>query len=51
VILAFGGEGHPPRGYHLGSLQTIFHAIEAIRRQLASELGAQGVRVVTLRTG
>lgn len=51
VILAFGGEGHPPRGYHLGALQTIFHAIEAMRRQLASELGPHGVRVVTLRTG
>jgi 3-oxoacyl-[acyl-carrier protein] reductase len=51
VILAFGGEGLPPRGYHLGSLQTIFHAIEAMRRQLSVELGASGVRVVTLRTG
>jgi len=51
VILAFGGEGDPPRGYHLGALQTIFHAIEAMRRQLASELGPHGARVVTLRTG
>jgi 3-oxoacyl-[acyl-carrier protein] reductase len=51
VILAFGGEGHPPRGSHLGALQTIFHAIEAMRRQLASELGPHGVRVVTIRTG
>jgi NAD(P)-dependent dehydrogenase (short-subunit alcohol dehydrogenase family) len=51
VILAFGGEGHPPRGYNLGALQTGFHAIEAMRRQLATELGAQGIRVVTLRTG
>lgn len=51
VILAFGGEGHPPRGYHLGALQTVFHAIEAMRRQLAAELGPHGVRVVTIRTG
>jgi 3-oxoacyl-[acyl-carrier protein] reductase len=51
AILAFGGEGLPPRGYHLGALQTIFHAIEAMRRQLAAEVGAHGVRVVTLRTG
>lgn len=51
VILAFGGEGRPPRGYHLGALQTLFHAVEAMRRQLASELGPHGVRVVTLRTG
>jgi 3-oxoacyl-[acyl-carrier protein] reductase len=51
VILAFGGEGHPPRGHHLGALQTVFHAIEAMRRQLAAELGPHGVRVVTIRTG
>jgi 3-oxoacyl-[acyl-carrier protein] reductase len=51
VILIFGGEGLPPRGYHLGGLQTAFHALEAMRRQLSSELGAHGVRVVTLRTG
>jgi 3-oxoacyl-[acyl-carrier protein] reductase len=51
VILNFGGEGHPFRGYHLGSLQTCFHAVEAMRRQLAVELGEHGIRVVTLRTG
>lgn len=51
VILAFGGEGDPPRGPHLGSLQTAFHAVEAMRRQLSTEAGAEGVRVVTLRTG
>ncbi len=51
VILAFGGEGHPPRGYHLGSLQVAFHAVESMRRQLASELGPRGVRVLTLRSG
>jgi 3-oxoacyl-[acyl-carrier protein] reductase len=51
VILAFGGEGHPVRGHYLGSLQVALHAIESMRRQLASELGPQGVRVVTLRTG
>jgi 3-oxoacyl-[acyl-carrier protein] reductase len=51
VILVFGGEGDPPRGYKLGGLQTAFHALEAMRRQLSSELGQHGVRVVTLRTG
>lgn len=51
VILAFGGEGDPPRGAHVGSLQTALHAIEAMRRQAAAELGPHGVRVVTLRTG
>ena len=51
VILFFGGEGLPPRGYHLGGLQTAFHALEAMRRQLAVELGEHGIRTVTLRTG
>src|SRR4051812_42837573 len=51
VILFFGGEGDPPRGYSLGGLQTAFHALEAMRRQLATELGSKGVRTVTLRTG
>jgi 3-oxoacyl-[acyl-carrier protein] reductase len=51
AILVFGGEGDPPRGYNLGGLQTAFHAMEAMRRQLSSELGPHGVRVVTLRTG
>jgi 3-oxoacyl-[acyl-carrier protein] reductase len=51
VILFFGGEGDPPRGHNLGGLQTAFHAVEAMRRQLATELGRHGVRTVTLRTG
>jgi enoyl-[acyl-carrier-protein] reductase (NADH) len=50
-ILFFGGEGDPARGYNLGGLQTAFHAVEAMRRQLSTELGPHGVRVVTLRTG
>jgi 3-oxoacyl-[acyl-carrier protein] reductase len=49
VILIFGGEGDPPRGYHLGGLQTAFHALEAMRRQFSTE--NRGLRVVTLRTG
>jgi 3-oxoacyl-[acyl-carrier protein] reductase len=51
VILIFGGEGDPPRGHHLGGLQAAFHALEHMRRQLATELGPHGVRVLTLRTG
>jgi 3-oxoacyl-[acyl-carrier protein] reductase len=51
VILAFGGSGPPLRGYSLGGLQVAFEAIESMRRQLSSELGPHGVRVVTLRTG
>jgi 3-oxoacyl-[acyl-carrier protein] reductase len=51
VILVFGGSGPPPRGYYLGGLQVAFEALESMRRQLSSELGPRGVRVVTLRTG
>lgn len=51
VILAFGGEGDPLRDYYIGGFQIALHAIEAMRRQLASELGSHGIRVVTLRTG
>ncbi len=50
VILMFGGAADPPRGFHLGGLQTAFHAVEAMRRQLSAELGADGIRVITLRT-
>jgi 3-oxoacyl-[acyl-carrier protein] reductase len=51
VILAFGGEGDPLRDYYIGGFQVGLHAVEAMRRQLAAELGRRGVRVVTLRTG
>jgi NAD(P)-dependent dehydrogenase (short-subunit alcohol dehydrogenase family) len=51
VILEFGGDGDPMRGYNLGSLQTTFTAVEFMRRQFSTELGEHGVRVVTLRTG
>lgn len=51
VILAFGGYGDPLPGYHLGGLQVAFSAMEALRRNLASELGPHGIRVVTLQTG
>jgi len=49
VILAFGGSGDPMRDYYLGGTQVAFEAI--VRRQLSAELGAHGVRVVTLQTG
>jgi 3-oxoacyl-[acyl-carrier protein] reductase len=54
VILAFGGPGDrsgPLRDYYLGGTQVAFDAIEAMRRQLAVELGPHGVRVVTLASG
>jgi 3-oxoacyl-[acyl-carrier protein] reductase len=54
VILAFGGPGDrsgPLRDYFIGGTQVAFDAIEAMRRQLAAELGPHGIRVVTLATG
>lgn len=50
VILLFGGHGDPLPGFNLGGLQVAFGALEYLRRQLASELGPHGVRVVTLQT-
>ncbi|WP_290060431.1 SDR family NAD(P)-dependent oxidoreductase [Amycolatopsis solani] len=51
VILLFGGAGDPVREFPVGGLQVAFHALEAMRRQLAAELGPRGIRTVTLRTG
>jgi 3-oxoacyl-[acyl-carrier protein] reductase len=54
VILMFGGDGDRAahRANHgLGGLVAGFSAIEALRRQLACELGEYGIRVVTLQTG
>jgi 3-oxoacyl-[acyl-carrier protein] reductase len=50
VLLFFGGYGDPMPGYDLGGLQIAFQAIEALRRQLASELGRYGIRALTLQT-
>jgi NAD(P)-dependent dehydrogenase (short-subunit alcohol dehydrogenase family) len=50
VILVFGGDGDPPRGYNLGGLQVAFQAQEALRRNLAAELAPYGVRTITLQT-
>jgi 3-oxoacyl-[acyl-carrier protein] reductase len=51
VILALGGSGDPVPNYSIGGFQVALHAVEAMRRQLSSELGRDGVRFVTLRTG
>jgi NAD(P)-dependent dehydrogenase (short-subunit alcohol dehydrogenase family) len=51
VILNFGGSGDPLPGYHLGGMQTAFEALESMRKQLSTEYGKYGIRVVTLRTG
>jgi 3-oxoacyl-[acyl-carrier protein] reductase len=49
VILTFGGYGDPAP--NLGGFQTAFGAVEALRRNLAGELGPHGIRVLTLQTG
>jgi 3-oxoacyl-[acyl-carrier protein] reductase len=51
VTLTFGGYGDPLADYYLGGFQVALNAIESLRRQLASELGPHGIRVVTLQTG
>jgi 3-oxoacyl-[acyl-carrier protein] reductase len=51
VILMFGGEGDPIRDYNIGGFQISLTAVEALRKQLASELGRYGIRVVSLLTG
>jgi 3-oxoacyl-[acyl-carrier protein] reductase len=50
VILAFGGDG-PQTLPGLGGFKVALDAIEGLRRQWAVELGRQGIRVVTLKTG
>jgi len=53
VILMFGGDGgrQPIRHYHIGGFQIALNTVEALRRQLASELGPYGIRAVSLHTG
>jgi 3-oxoacyl-[acyl-carrier protein] reductase len=51
VILTFGGAGDPVRDYYIGGFQIALGAVDFLRRQLASELGPHGIRVVTLLTG
>ncbi|HEX6310760.1 MAG TPA: SDR family oxidoreductase [Acidimicrobiia bacterium] len=51
VILMFGGEGDPIGDYNIGGFQISLTAVEALRKQLASELGRHGIRVVSLLTG
>src|SRR5918994_6715678 len=47
VILMFGGYGDPPPDFYLGGFQVALTAVDALRRQLAAELGRHGVRVLT----
>lgn len=53
VILTFGGDAgnNPIRHYSIGGFQVSLHAMDAMRRQLAAELGEYGIRVVTIHTG
>ncbi|GLZ33766.1 3-oxoacyl-ACP reductase [Lentzea sp. NBRC 105346] len=53
VILMFGGSGDWSglRDYRIGGFLTALEAVESMRRQLATELGPHGIRVVSLRTG
>lgn len=50
VILTFGGYGQPLRDFYLGGFQVGLSAVDALRRQLAAELGPYGIRVVTLQS-
>ena len=50
VILHFGGGG-PQTLPGLGGFKIALDAIEGLRRQWAIELGKQGIRVITLKTG
>ena len=50
VILTFGGYGQPPRDSYLGGFQVGLSAVDALRRQLAAELGPHGIRVLTIQS-
>ena len=50
VVLAFGGGGTQTIA-GLGGLEVALDAVEGLRRQWSVELGAYGIRVVTVKTG
>jgi 3-oxoacyl-[acyl-carrier protein] reductase len=50
VILTFGGYGRPLDDFALGGFQVALSAVDALRRQLAAELGPHGVRVLTIQS-
>jgi 3-oxoacyl-[acyl-carrier protein] reductase len=50
VILTFGGYGDPLSDVYLGGFQVGLTAVDALRRQLAAELGRHGVRVVAIQS-
>lgn len=52
VILMFGGDDHDAvRNYSIGGFQVALVTVEAMRRQLAAELGQYGIRALSLHTG
>jgi 3-oxoacyl-[acyl-carrier protein] reductase len=50
VILTFGGYGDPLTDFYLGGFQVGLTAVDALRRQLAAELGPHGIRVLTIQS-
>ena len=50
VILTFGGYGMPLAGFNLGGFQVALSAVDALRLQLAAELGPHGIRVLGLQS-
>ena len=50
VILTFGGYGVPLSDFYLGGFQVALSAVDSLRLQLASELGAHGIRVLTVQS-
>ena len=50
VILTFGGYGDPLSDFYLGGFQIALSAVDALRRQLAAELGPHGIRVLTIQS-
>jgi NAD(P)-dependent dehydrogenase (short-subunit alcohol dehydrogenase family) len=50
VILTFGGYGQTLPDSYLGGFQIGLSAVDALRRQLAAELGPYGIRVVTIQS-
>jgi 3-oxoacyl-[acyl-carrier protein] reductase len=51
VLLFFGGSDHANVSPGLGTVQITFDAVESLRRQWSVELGAHGIRTVTLLSG
>ena len=50
VLLTFGGYGDPLSDFYLGGFQVALSAVDALRRQLAAELGPYGIRVLTIQS-